>query len=301
MENEKLYLEILNNLTEGIYFVNADRQITFWNKAAEDITGFFADEMKCKRCNETQLKHIDADGHSVCDLGCPLYATIADGQQRSHEVFVRHKEGYRIPIRVNVFPMLDHGTMEGAIEVFTPNSPTVYEDDLIEELTNSAMRDRLTGLSNRRFTESYLEYRLTELKRFERKFCVIFVDIDNFGKFNNTYGHELGDEVLRNVAKSIAHIIRKVDLFGRWGGEEFIGVFEIKADSDALMIGEKVRALIANSEVEHDGEKLSVTASLGVTVAQKDETVHTVVKRADQLMYQSKQNGKNRVTVDVCV
>jgi len=299
MENEKLYLGILNNLSEGVYFVNMDRAIIFWNKAAEDITGFSKEEMIGKHCQESNLRHIDAEGRLVCDMGCPLYATINDGQQRKHEVFVRHKHGHRIPIRVNIFPIWDNGSIQGAVEVFTLNSPTVYEDNLIEELSNSAMKDLLTGLPNRRFTESYMEYRLTELKRFERKFCVVFLDIDNFGKFNNTYGHELGDEVLKNVAKSIAHIIRKGDLYGRWGGEEFIGVFEIKADSDALTIGEKVRALIANSEVERNGEKLAVTASLGVAVARKGETVHGVVKRADLLMYQSKQNGKNCVTTDV--
>jgi len=299
MENEKLYLQILNNLSEGVYFVNTERDITFWNSAATKITGYTMDEVVGRHCQDTNLRHIDAEGRLVCELGCPLFATLRDGLQRKHEVFLRHKEGHRVPIQVNIFPIMHDGAIMGGIEIFSPNSPAVYDDTLIEELSNSAMKDRLTGLPNRMYTESFVEYRFAELERFGRRFCVVFLDVDNFGSFNKVYGFNVGDEVLKSVAKSISHIIRKGDLFGRWGGEEFIGIFEIQEAADALVIGEKVRALIANSEVEHEGEKLSVTASLGVTEARVGETIHIAIERADALMHQSKRGGKNRVTADV--
>jgi len=233
-------------------------------------------------------------------VGCPLYASIIDGKQRSATVFVRHKDGHRKPIFVNIFPMRnDEGKIIGGIEVFTPASPIVYDDVLVESLSNMAMRDKLTGLPNRTKLESFLEFNLSELKRFQSNFCVVFLDIDNFGKFNNTYGHELGDEVLKTVAKSSNHSVRKSDLFGRWGGEEFIGIFKIKSDFEAVILAEKVRMLIENSKVAHEGGELSVTASIGVTVAKASDTPESVVKRADELMYKSKQSGKNRVNSDV--
>lgn len=298
MENEKLYLGIINNLCDGVYFVDNERRITFWNKAAEEITGYKKEDVIGQCCQSNLLNHIDKDGKPLCILGCPLYATIIDGQQRKAEVFLRHKDGHRIPIMVNIFPITDENEIVGAIEIFTPNSPIVYDDTLIESLSNLAMNDQLTGLSNRRKLESYLDFRFHEMKRFQNKFCIIFMDIDNFSKFNNTYGHDIGDEVLKSVSKSILHNMRKTDLFGRWGGEEFLGVFEIKQDYEAVIVAEKIRILVANSEIPYNGENLSVTASIGVTIVRDDDTIDSIIKRADSLMYQSKQKGKNCVSSD---
>lgn len=298
MEPEKLYLTIINNLKDGVYFVDTERRITFWNKAAEDITGYKKEDIIGKTCQSNLLNHIDRTGKPLCLLGCPLYSTILDGQHRKDEVFLRHRDGYRIPIIVNIFPIKENGEIIGAVEVFTRNSPTVYDDNLIEKLSGLAMNDQLTGLANRRKMESYLEYRLHELKAFNRKFCVIFLNIDDFSTFNNTYGHDAGDIILKNISKSISHNVRSTDLFSRWGGEEFLGAFEIKNDSEAAFLAEKLRVLVAGSEMRYKGHDLSVTASLGVAIADHDDTIDSIVDRADALMYQSKKRGKNCFTSD---
>lgn len=299
MKNESLYLEIINNLCDGVYFVDTERRITFWNKAAEEITGYKKEEIVGQCCQSNLLNHIDKDGRPLCLLGCPLYAAMIDGHQRKDEIFLRHKNGHRIPILVNIFPITEDENIVGAIEIFTPKSPIVYEDDLIERLSNLAMNDQLTGISNRKKLQSYIEYRLHEMKRFHNKFCVAFMDIDDFNNFNDMYGHETGDAVLTAVAKSIMHIIRKDDLFGRWGGAEFIGIFEIKNDYEAVLIAEKMRILVSKSEIPHEDSNLSVTASLGVTMARDDDTVDSIVKRIDSLTRTSKQKNKNCVTSDI--
>ena len=299
MTSETLYLHIIDNLCDGVYFVDQERRITFWSKAAEEITGYKKEEIVGKCCQSNLLNHIDCDGRPLCLLGCPLYSTLIDGKQRKDDVFLRHKNGHRIPILVNIFPIVEENDIIGAVEIFTPKSTAVYDDDLIERLSDYAMNDQLTRLANRRKVESYLEYMFHEMMRFQSKFCVIFLDIDNFSSFNNTYGHETGDNVLQSVSKSIMLSVRKNDVFGRWGGEEFIGVFEIKNNHDALVLAEKVRMLISNTEIPYEGSNLSVTASLGVTVARTDDTIDSVIKRADSLMYLSKEKGKNCVTSDV--
>jgi diguanylate cyclase (GGDEF)-like protein/PAS domain S-box-containing protein len=299
MSNEKMYLEIINNIIDGVYFVDRERRITFWNKAAEEITGYRQEEIIGQRCQEDLLKHIDKDGKPLCTTGCPLYTTLIDGQQRKGEVFLRHKDGYRIPILINTFPMMDEDRIIGAIEIFTSRSPIVYDDDLIKRLSDLAMNDPLTGLANRRKMESYLEYNLHEMKHFQHTFCIVFLDIDNFSKFNNTFGHETGDIILNSIAKSIMHTVRKDDLFGRWGGEEFIGIFRIKNGDEATIIAEKIRLLIEKTEIPYENRKISVTASLGVTVAHFDDSIDSIIRRADMLMYQSKKNGKNRINADI--
>ena len=298
MEKEKLYLEIINVLKDGVYFVDQERRITFWNKAAEEITGYSSDEIVGIKCQDTNLNHIDQDGVNLCEVGCPLYATIIDGVQRTGDVFVRHKNGQRIPIKVNMFPVEEDGQIVGGVEVFLQSSPVVYDDDIFEDLSNAASTDKLTGLPNRRSLETFLEFKLSEARRFGRRFCVVFLDLDNFGSFNKSYGHDVGDAVLKAVSASVMHTIRTVDMFGRWGGEEFLGVFEVTQDHEATLISEKIRVLISKSEVDTDdkGSKAAISASIGATVVRDNDTLVTIVKRADELMQSSKKKGKNRVS-----
>ena len=298
MEMEELYLNIINNLRDGIYFVDTERRILFWNRAAEKITGYRAEEMIGKTCQTSMLNHIDEEGRPLCVVGCPLFATLADGKQRQDRVFVRHKEGHRIPIHVNIFPMKKDDEIIGAIEVFTQDSPTVYEDDLVERLSNIAMHDSLTKLPNRRYLESFLSYKLEEFERFGRPVAVLFADIDNFSRFNNEYGHDVGDAVLSKITATLKHSIRRNDLIGRWGGEEFVGIYSIADTKDIPIIGEKFRRLVETTEVNHSKGSLHVSVSVGITAVQVGDTIDTIVDRADSLMYHSKKNGKNQVTCD---
>ena len=296
---EELYLNIINNLRDGVYFVDSSRQISFWNKAAETITGYSAEEMIGRKCQDSKLNHIDEEGRPLCVVGCPLFSTIIDGEQRQARVFVRHKEGFRLPILVNIFPIYKEGVIIGAIEIFTQDSPTVYEDKLVEQLSGIAMHDALTGLPNRRYLESFLSYKINEYFRFGKLCAVLFADIDNFRVFNNEYGHETGDSVLKNIAASIKASMRKDDLVGRWGGEEMIGIYSLAKPQDAVLVAEKFRQLVAATEIAHDSGSLNVSVSVGITVIRKDDTLESFVNRADALMYQSKEGGKNRVTTDL--
>lgn len=297
MNKENLYLNIINNLQDGVYYVDTDRRLQFWNKGAERITGYTAEEVVGRRCQDTLLSHIDEEGHPLCMIGCPLFHTLGDGMQRKDRVFVRHKEGYRIPIVVNIFPIEEDGQVIGAVEVFTQDSPTIYEDDLIERLSDIAMHDALTHLPNRRYLENFLNYKIGEYQRFGRLCAVLFADIDNFGSFNNTYGHDAGDKVLTNIAASIKQNMRRDDLIGRWGGEEYVGIYSIADLEDVPIIGEKFRQMVLNTEVMiDDSTTLNVTVSVGITCIQPGDTLESIVERADQLMYKSKKAGKNRVS-----
>ena len=160
------------------------------------------------------------------------------------------------------------------------------------------MHDELTRLPNRRYLESFLTYKLSQFQRFGQSFAVVFADIDDFGAFNNTYGHELGDAVLQSIAKTIRSNIRKDDLVGRWGGEEFVGIFTISNEYEGTITAEKLRAVIEQTEINHDQDALHVTISVGVTLVRMDDTAESIIDRADHLMYQSKAKGKNRVTSD---
>lgn len=296
MTSAQFYLDIINQLQDGIYFVDKERRIQFWNHAAEQITGYKAEEIVGKCCQNSDLNHLDKRGRPLCIIGCPLFHTLKDGKQRQDQVLVRHRDGYRVPIRVNIFPIRNGEEIVGAVEIFTKDSPTVFEDDFIESLSNFAMHDELTTLANRRYLESFLSYRFEEYQRFGRNFAVLFADVDDFSQVNNEHGHEVGDMVLKNISASLSRNIRRNDLVGRWGGEEFVGIYAISAPFEIEIIAERFRSLVENTEVVKNGKVIHVTVSVGATAVQKDDTIQTIVDRADKLMYASKNLGKNKIT-----
>lgn len=160
------------------------------------------------------------------------------------------------------------------------------------------MYDNLTGLPNRAYLESFLSFKLDEFAKFRRRFAVLLCDIDDFRIFNNDYGHDTGDLILRNIARSIQRTTRKEDLFARWGGEEMMGVYSIENTVEAAAIAEKLRHLVNGTEVITPCGNLKVTVSIGITIVRENDTIGDLFKRADELMYESKKHGKNRVTSD---
>jgi diguanylate cyclase (GGDEF)-like protein len=127
---------------------------------------------------------------------------------------------------------------------------------------------------------------------------LLFCDIDHFKSLNDTFGHNLGDNVLRMIAQTLRANIRETDTMGRWGGEEFLIILQDIDAESLLMIGEKLLNLVRKSHLTlPDRHILSATVSIGGTLVRKNDTVDSVVDRADRLMYQSKVSGRDRITI----
>ena len=289
---------IVDNLYDGLYVVDNDRTITYWNKAAERISGFSAEEVVGRKCSDNILTHVDAEGESLCLGNCPLAKGIQDGAPREAEVYMHHKDGHRVPVscRFGVMRGAD-GKIMGGVELFTDITGREAREIKIKELEKMAMLDRLTQLPNRNFIDKQIERRFEELRLHRIPFGVLFMDIDHFKKFNDTYGHDVGDLVLKFVAKTMTGSTRASDVFGRWGGEEFIGILLNLTRGDLQTLSNRVRFLIQDSYIIHGDQKLNVTISIGATLAKADDTTDILLKRADELLYQSKSDGRNRVTV----
>jgi len=296
-DNES-YRRIVDNLYEGLYFVDRDRRITYWNKAAEQISGYSADEVVGRHCHDNILTHIDEKGNQLCFGLCPLAATIGDGQPREAEVYLHHKEGHRVPVSVRVTPLYDdNGEIIGGIELFSDISNRSANQLRLRELEELAYVDTLTKLANRAYSEIELSSRLEEHRRYGVPFGVLFIDIDHFKAFNDTWGHELGDRVLRFVADTFTANSRPFDTFGRWGGEEFIAILRNIEAGDLEKLAERYRRAVEAAYIVHDDEQLHVTISVGATIVGAEDTPESLVTRADRMLYVSKDGGRNRVTL----
>ncbi|MFH2065605.1 MAG: sensor domain-containing diguanylate cyclase [Pseudomonadota bacterium] len=292
------YERAIENLHDGLYFVNRDRVITYWNKAAEKISGFTANEVVGRSCADNILNHIDGDGNNLCTDMCPLAATIADGKPREDEVYMHHKDGHRIPVSVRVSIITDKDdNIIGGIELFTDISNQAANQLRVKELEMLALLDNLTQLANRNYIENEIRSRFEEKKRFNVPFGILFMDIDHFKQFNDTHGHDVGDKILKFIANTFVANARPFDLYGRWGGEEFIGIIRNIKDHDLKKIGNRVRRLVENAFITYDGKTLQVTISVGATLVCENDTMESLVKRADKLLYTSKAAGRNCLTI----
>jgi diguanylate cyclase (GGDEF)-like protein len=161
-----------------------------------------------------------------------------------------------------------------------------------------AFFDPLTEIGNRRYGEMQLDIRQLELERHKWPYAFFIMDIDLFKKVNDTYGHDIGDKVLRMVAQTINRNCRAYDLVVRWGGEEFIGILRNVDEGRLHILLEKFRLLIAESFLMlENGEKLAVTASFGGVLVDQAMNIETIYKIADDNLYKSKKSGRNKITL----
>ena len=289
----------LDLLHEGCYGIDRDGRITYWNPAASTLTGYRAEQVLGRRCRDDVLVHVAEDLGSLCDGGCPMDATIGDGQVREGDVFLQRADGSRCAVHVRVTPVLSaEGGTVGALQVFQPNEEGVAVRCRLQELEQAAMTDAVTGLASRRLVEQTVRVRLEEMRRCGWRLGALMVDIDHFKLINDRYGHLTGDQVLRAVALTLAHNVRPLDVVGRWGGDEFV-IVAANVDGRGLRIlADRVRSLVEGSGMEVDGASVRVTVSIGATLANHADTPSDLIDRADGLLYQSKEEGRNRVTVE---
>jgi diguanylate cyclase (GGDEF)-like protein len=167
-----------------------------------------------------------------------------------------------------------------------------------------ASHDYLTGAMNRRFFVEQAVAELGNAIRFQVSCGIIMIDIDHFKKYNDTYGHLAGDEALKHIVKVVSTFSRKHDFLGRYGGEEFVFFFSNAETDDALVIAERIREAIQDSPINLDTGSVTITASLGIAMANiaaykpGNETrsyVDALIKNADIAMYKAKNAGRNRV------
>jgi two-component system cell cycle response regulator len=176
-----------------------------------------------------------------------------------------------------------------------------YADSLrnnVQAAMEMAVVDALTGLNNRRYLETHLGALLEQASQKGRPVSAMILDIDFFKKVNDTYGHDAGDEVLKNFAARVKKVVRSADLMCRLGGEEFVVVMPDTKLSIAQLVAERIRKAVADTQfpIHQGAQAIPVTVSIGVAESHFEDTLDTLYKRADGALYLSKHGGRNRVT-----
>jgi diguanylate cyclase (GGDEF)-like protein len=166
----------------------------------------------------------------------------------------------------------------------------------LEEVERLAITDSLTGLYNHRHLFELADREFQRARRYQLPLSVMMLDIDEFKRVNDTYGHAIGDQVLQGVAECCREELRGVDVIGRYGGDEFVAMLPETGLSAACQVAERLRKSISQRVLDTKAGRVTATVSLGVAVLDNDHlTPHTLFDRADKALYVAKQNGRNRV------
>ncbi len=171
------------------------------------------------------------------------------------------------------------------------------QEKLSKELERLATTDPLTGVWNRRHLFALAEQEINRAARYQKPFSILMIDIDKFKQINDNYGHSIGDEVLIIMAKVTLQCLRKADFFGRFGGEEFVAVLPETNMDEAAIAADRIRQDIAKIVIySQQDNQINITVSIGIaTYSSEDQTIDTIMQRADQALYLAKSQGRNRV------
>lgn len=288
--------QVLDALAEGVFGVDREGRCTFVNPATLRHLGYEDETELLGRDMHALIHGRHADGSPYPRTQCPVCLTLQDGMARQveEEGFWR-KDGTRLPISLMVSPLTGNGG--GAVVAFHDIRERLR---LIEALRHQASHDELTGLANRRHLFEAGERELARIRRgHAHAAALIMLDVDFFKQINDNLGHLAGDAVLRQMGQIMRQMVRKSDIAGRYGGEEFILLLPDTGPEEALRLAERLREAVAHARVKYDGHETHFTVSLGITaLTAQDASLDEAIARADRALYRAKRQGRNAIELE---
>ena len=295
------FRRILDAISDGVYVLGPDHTIVYWSAGAERITGYAPDEVVGRRCDEDILVHTDLNGTRLCTGGCPLHDCVDTGREQSiREVFLRRKSGERLAVYVKTTAFEVEGRRYG-VEVFGELESVAGKElaGRIQELSDSAVSDPLTGLFNRRYLDAALAQQFAMFKRLGSRYGVIQMDIDTLKEINDRLGHAAGDEAIRFVAGIVSDHARDMDVAARSGGDEFVIICGLATGDDLAAYGRRLVRLVRDSRFAPAVDvalRLTISAG-GALVSAADADERAALARADAAMYDAKHLGRDAFAV----
>lgn len=307
--SEARYRSLFEQTHDAVFILGLTGRHLAANKRATDMLGYTTEEL---------LKLSSYDISAEREKSQDTLARLLAGEHiPPYERLFRKKNGKQFPVEINVELVRDKNgnpqhiqslvrdisrRKEGQNALKEANEQLSLQvaevERLQEKLRDQALRDPLTGLFNRRYLSETLEREIARAWRENSHLSILVSDIDHFKIINDTYGHQVGDRFLVEVACLITRMIRGSDIVCRYGGEEFLLILPGTTTAAARLRAEEIRQKCAEIIIQHEGKDLSVTISLGVaTYPDHGEEGEEIMIKADKALYKSKSTGRNRVTV----
>jgi diguanylate cyclase (GGDEF)-like protein/PAS domain S-box-containing protein len=261
----------------------SDSTIIEVSDAFEKTTGYSKEELLGKEISI--IKHPQRDKQIIKEL----WDTILEQKTWTGIIKNKKKNGEEFWLEQTIIPKINEENKN--IENFLSISVDITAK---KELEKMAQIDKLTNIYNRRMLDDFLRIEVDIADRHKENLSLIIIDIDYFKTVNDTFGHLMGDYILTQISKIILENIRNSDIFGRYGGEEFLIICRKTNKENAFTLAEKLRILIKDFKFNEIGHK---TISLGISDFQKGDTVETLLKKADSALYEAKNSGRDKSVI----
>jgi len=289
-ESEEKFRNIIESARDAIISIDENWEILMANPAVEEILGYDTGELIGMDIRHLLPPRYVGNWDLIRSYTAPKEAT--QEETRYVELSALHKSGKEIPVHVSISETLTHGKKMFSTILRDISERKAYE----EELRLQSITDSLTGLFNRRHFYSLAQKDLERVLRNKVPFSILMIDIDEFKMYNDTYGHQGGDSLLKEVADLMRKTFRLMDSIFRFGGEEFLVLLPETDDAGAVIAAERFRGRLADKKffLAPMGPPASVTASIGVTAHRNGWTIDDIVRHADLSMYAAKNAGRNK-------
>ncbi|MCL1861043.1 MAG: diguanylate cyclase [Proteobacteria bacterium] len=285
---------LLDTAANGICGVDRNGCITFINRAALAMHGFRLEEVMGRKPYELFYHH-GPDGYQDSEKNWPFMQTVDDGKPREAEVWLSRRDGSCFLAKVAVTPIFEQEQRNGAVIVF---HDITEQRNRQEALLRLATTDSLTGASNRRHFLDQLDAELARQRRHGGQTSILMTDLDFFKHINDEYGHATGDAVLSHFVHIVRQTVRRSDIIGRLGGEEFAILLPGDGTKGARELAERLRRAFESNPVKVDNIDITCTVSIGISDLRADDmTADAPLRRADEALYAAKEAGRNRTVL----
>jgi diguanylate cyclase (GGDEF)-like protein/PAS domain S-box-containing protein len=299
-ESPEIFRAALEALETGVYMVDRELRILFWNDGAEKITGYLRQEVVGAFCRSQFVASDERTKSVLSDAAAGLTEVLREGKPSVMDVSLRHKMGHRIFVRLRAVPIRNaQGFIIGAAESIEEDLAASDWNKRQGKLANYGCLDPLTGALSQGFVLSHLREAAATYSEHGVPFSVMLMEIDRLDQLRATYGAAVIASVLRVAAQTIENSLRPTDFLGRLGEYRFLAVLNECGESEISLVGERLKKTIAASEIEWWGEQWTITASLGGTTVRHGDTVDLMIERAEAAIGESLQTGGNRVCVSL--
>jgi diguanylate cyclase (GGDEF)-like protein/PAS domain S-box-containing protein len=287
--------KLIDNMHDGVVFVDSQSRILLWNTGAERLTGVSGDAAHGREFLPSLLAMEDARRRTIKDSDCPVARAIKSGVQWLGRVSMLGRHGRHVSVDLHAIPVrTSDGVLHGATVLLQDVSSEASLEEKCQALHAQVAKDPLTKVANRAEFDRMLTVFVTAHQESNLPCCVIMCDIDHFKAINDTHGHQAGDKAIITFASLLQSLCRSGDLVARYGGEEFVILCADCSNAAATRKAEMMRKRVAEVRLSCLGSR-SLTASFGVTELQPGDTPDTMLRRADRALLLAKDQGRNQV------
>lgn len=293
-EDPEIYRNILDSLDLGVYLVDPERRITFWNTGAERISGYLRAETLGQPCHENMLVHCCENGELQCETHCPLRQTLEDGKSRQPILYLRHKKGHRVPVHVKTAVMRNSaGLIVGAAEFFG--------DQFLAETAADGQSGfaslEAAGTRSREHLEACLTRNLEAFVHGGQKFGILLLHVDQWHDLRVTRGKEAADAAVRVVAETLHYSLHPADVFGRWNDGDFLVIVRDGSHRALELDADLLRNLAKNAQFRWWGDRVPITISAGGALVRSADTEDLMRRRAGAVLARCVELGGDRVAI----